>query len=166
MGKFANFFKKIGKGIKKGVTKVWNFGKKVVEKAGKIARPVADVVSKVGGAMSALPGKAGAIGTGLAAGGSAVKAITDLLPDSQAKTKINESINKVVDTGQNAINKGVGYMNNFNDKAQPWIKSSEQIIRKIGDTANNINDRMPARFPFHKIAIPLTGPGNIKNVFN
>lgn len=142
MGKFANFFKKIGAGIKKGATKVWNFGKKVVSKVGKVIRPIADIASKVGGIMSSLPGKAGLIGTGLAAGGSAVKGLVEMLPDSQAKTKLNEVINKGVDTGQNLIARGAAAMNNVNNKVQPWLNSGVNISRAIADGADRLSGKM------------------------
>ena len=156
MGKFVEFFKKIGRGIKKGATKVWNWTKGAVSKVGKILRPVADIAAKVGGSMSALPGKAGAIGTGLAAGGSAVKAITDLLPDSEAKNKINESINKAVDTGQSIVNNGAQVIQRFNDKAQPWISSGVQIANKLADGADKLGLRMN-RMPMPRFK--LTGRG-------
>ena len=142
MGKFLNFFRKIGSGIKKGATKVWNWTQNAVQKVSKIARPIADIAAKVGGAMSALPGKAGAIGTGLAAGGETIKSITDMLPDSAAKNKINESINRAVDTGQGYINKGIDFMNNVNNKAQPWINSGVNITRRIADGADKLGARM------------------------
>ena len=139
MGKVGRFFKKLWGGVKKGATKVWGFGKKVVQKVGHVLRPVADVAEKVGGLMSNLPGKAGLIGTGLAAGGSTVKTIADMLPDSKAKTKIEEAISKGVDTGQQWINKGTGIINDVNNKVQPWIHSGVKIGRKIADGADRLN---------------------------
>ena len=155
MGKIGKFFKKLWGGVKKGATKVWNFGKKAVQKVGHVLRPVADVAEKVGGMMSNLPGKAGLIGTGLAAGGSTVKAITDMLPESKAKTKIEEAINKGVDTGQQWINKGTGLINDVNNKVQPWIKSGVDISRKIADGADRLNVKMNGFNP--KVMPPLSG---------
>ena len=150
MGKFANFFKKIGSGIKQGATKVWDWTRNALHKVGKITRPLADVAAKVGGTMSALPGKAGSIGTGLAAGGEAVKAITDMLPNSAAKDKINESINKGLDTGQQYINKGIDFMNNVNNKALPWINAGVNISNAIADGADKLHARMPNQIPVLK----------------
>ena len=150
MGKFANFFKKIGRGIKRGATKVWDWTRNALHKVGKITRPLADVAAKVGGTMSALPGKAGSIGTGLAAGGEAVKAITDMLPNSAAKDKINESINKGLDTGQQYINKGIDFMNNVNNKALPWINAGVNISNAIADGADKLHTRMPNQLPVLK----------------
>ena len=155
MGKIGRFFKKLWGGIKKGATKVWDFGKRVVGKVGHVLRPVADVAAKIGGAMSNLPGKAGAIGTGLAAGGATVKTITDLLPESKAKDKINEAINKGVDTGQQYIAKGADALTKINDKVQPWIKSGVDISRRIADGADRVHTMMSKspglRFP--KLAV-------------
>lgn len=152
MGKVGKFFKKVWGGIKKGATKVWDFGKKAVQKVGHVLRPVADVAEKVGGVMSNLPGKAGLIGTGLAAGGATVKTITDMLPDSKAKTKIEEAINKGVDTGQNAVNRFSEGLTQFNNKAQPWIRSGVDISRKIADGVDRLNN--PNRFSVLK-GIPV-----------
>ena len=150
MGKIKEFFKKIGRGIKKGATKAWDWTRGAIQKVAKIARPVADIASKVGGAMSALPGKAGAIGTGMAAGGEAIKSITDLLPDSAAKNKINESINKGLDTGQQDLNKGIEFINNVNNKALPWIDAGGKIANKIGEGADKLYKKMPAQIPVLK----------------
>jgi len=142
MGKIGKFFKKLAGGIKKGATKVWNFGKTAVQKVGHVLRPLADVAEKVGGLMSNLPGKAGMIGTGLAAGGSTVKTITDMLPDSKAKTKIEEALNKGLDTGQQWINKGTDVLNKVNNKAQPWIHAGVDISRKLADGADTLSARL------------------------
>ena len=155
MGKIKNFFRKIGEGIKKGATKVWNWSKNVVQKVAKIARPVADVASKVGGAMSALPGKAGAIGTGLAAGGETIKQITDLLPNSTAKDKINNAIDKGLDTGQQFINRGALFATNLNNKFQPWINATSNIANKVADGADKLYNIMPAQLPVLKQAAPV-----------
>ena len=152
MGKFIDFFKRIGRGIKQGATKVWDWTKNAVGKVGNFLRPISDVAAKIGGAMSMLPGKAGAIGTGLAAGGTAIKSITDMLPNSEAKEKINNAIDKAVDTGQGYINKGVDFMNNVNNKVQPWINSGVDITRRIADGADRLYPRM------NQIAIPLPRP--------
>ena len=89
MGRIGKFFNNTINGVKKWATKIWNFGNNVVSKVGHVLKPVASIAEKVGGVMSALPGKAGLIGTALAKGGSVVRNITSLLPDSTAKTKIN-----------------------------------------------------------------------------
>jgi len=150
MGRIKNFFKKIGQGIKNGATKVYNFGKGVVQKVGHVLRPVADIAEKVGGVMSALPGKAGMIGSGLAAGGATVKTITDLLPESKAKTKLNEALDKTLNKGQEYINKGAGIINDINNKTQPWLKAGTDISRKIADGADKLGAKMPANLPVIK----------------
>ena len=156
MGRIGRFFKKVWNGVKKGATKVWNFGKNVVQKVAQVARPVAEVAQNIGGALSALPGKAGLIGTGLAAGGAAVKGITNMLPDSAAKNKINESITKVVDTGQNAVNKFSEGLQQFNNKAQPWINSGVKIANRVA---------LAPGFKPGRGAIPL-GPEETKRLVN
>ena len=131
MGKVGKFFSNSLTGLKKGATKVWNFGKNAVGKVGHVLRPMADVAEKVGGVMRALPGKAGMIGSLIQGGASAIKNITNMLPDSKAKTMIEKSIDKGVDTGQRILNKGVDVVNRVNDKTQPWINSGINITRKL-----------------------------------
>ena len=131
MGKVGKFFSNSLGGLKRGATKVWSFGKNVVGKAGHVLRPMADVAEKVGSVMRALPGKAGMIGSLIQGGASAIKNITNMLPDSKAKTMIEQSIDKGVDTGQRILNKGVDVVNRVNDKTQPWINSGINITRKL-----------------------------------
>ena len=131
MGKIGKFFSNSLGGLKKGATKVWSFGKNVVGKVGHVLRPIANVAEKVGGVMKALPGKAGMIGSLIQGGASAIKNITGLLPDSKAKTMIEQSIDKGVDTGQKIINKGADVLNKVNNKTQPWIDAGVNITRKL-----------------------------------
>ena len=131
MGKFGNFVKNISSGIKKGATKVWEVGRNTVQKVGKVIKPAAEIAAKVGGFMSMLPGKAGLVGKLISTGGEAVKRYTNMLPDSKAKDKINESINKVVDTGQNVVNRASEGIQRFNNITQPWINSGVNIARQL-----------------------------------
>ena len=131
MGKVGKFFSNSLSGLKKGATKVWNFGRNTVGKVGHVLRPMANIAEKVGGVMSALPGKAGMIGSLIHGGASALKNITGMLPDSKAKTMIDQSINKGVNTSQRLLNKGVDVINNVNQKTQPWINAGVNITRKL-----------------------------------
>ena len=131
MGKIGKFFKKVWGGVKKGATKVWDVGKKVVEKAGHVLRPAADIAEKAGKFMSILPGKFGKFGQALDGGGRAIKTMTDMLPDSQAKTKLNEYIDNGINKGHSAIDRGKSILNDVNNKTQPWIRSGVDITRHI-----------------------------------
>ena len=137
----GSFFKKVWGGIKKGATKVWDVGKTVVTKAGHVLRPITDIAGKVGGVLSMLPGKAGTIAKGITAAGAGVKALTDMLPDSQAKSKIQTALDKGMDTGQRLIKQGTDKLTQLDAYAQPWIRSGVQIGRAVADGA----DRLAAR---------------------
>ena len=147
MGKFGDFFKKVWTGIKKGATKVWDFGKGAVQKIGHLLRPAADIAGKVGGFLSMLPGKAGKFGKLFESGGKAVKTITDMLPESQAKTKIQDALDKGIDTGQRYIKQGTEKLTQFSDKVHPWRDSGTRIARTIADGTDRLYARMPAQLP-------------------
>ena len=140
MGRIGRFFKNIWNGVKNGATKVWNFGKNVVApKVVKVIKKIPEIVDKVTGITSLIPGKAGLVSSFINRGANAIKGLTDMLPDGQAKTKINEAINKGVDTGQNIIDKGTNAITNITNKAQPWLNAASNIsnhivggVRKIG----------------------------------
>ena len=137
MGKFLNFFKNIGQGIKRGATKVVDWAKnKAAPAIGRVVRPIVDIGSKIGNVLSYLPGTAGLIGKGITMGGEAIKGLTNLLPNSNAKDKINDSINRIVDTGQNSVNRVSEGIQRFNNKVQPWINAGVNIGNRIGDMAN------------------------------
>ena len=131
MGKVGKFFSNSLSGLKKGATEVWNFSRNTVGKVGHVLRPMANIAEKVGGVMSALPGKAGMIGSLIQNGASAVKNITGLLPDSKAKTMIEQSIDRGVDTSQRLLNRGADVINRVNGKTQPWINAGVNITRKL-----------------------------------
>lgn len=137
MGKFLNFFKNIGQGIKRGATKVVDFVKnKAAPAIGRIVRPAIDIASKVGGFMSVLPGKFGKYGELFHKGADAVREITNLLPNSQAKDKINDAVNTIDDGGGSLINKAQQGIERFNNITQPWLNSGINIARRIGDYSN------------------------------
>jgi len=127
----GSFFKKVWSGVKHGATKVWDFGKKVVEKGGRILRPAIDIARKAAGFMSMLPGKAGKFGEMFKRGTDFAKHLTDMLPDSQAKKKIEEAIDKGSDNGQRYIQQATDKITQFNDRVQPWLRSGVQIGEKV-----------------------------------
>ena len=127
MGKFGQFFKNALDGAKRGATKIWNAGSNIVQKVSKVARPAVELASKFGGFMKNLPGKAGEIGDMINRGANAIKNITDLLPNSEAKNKINNAIDRGKDYSQNVINRATEGINRFNNITQPWINSAKQI---------------------------------------
>ena len=150
MGRIGRFFKNIWNGVKNGATKVWNFGKNVVApKVVKVIKKIPEIVDKVTGITSLIPGKAGLISSFINRGANAIKGLTDMLPDGQAKTKINDAINKSVDTGQNIIDKGTNAITNITNKAQPWLDAAKNISN--GLTSN--------RFLGYPKTIPQFGRG-------
>jgi len=131
MGKFGNFFKKIGQGIKKGATKIWDGAKKVIPRVVDVVKRLPEYADKAGRVLSLLPGKAGMLGQLIHQGGQFVKPLIDKLPDGRAKEKIQQYSDKVIDKGENAVNKFSRGLNDFNNKAQPWIRAGGDISRSI-----------------------------------
>lgn len=78
--RFNEFMSKFGKGLKKGFQKVGSFAMKALPVVTNIARTV-------GGVMSSMPGKAGAIGTGIASVAAAGDGILNALPEGEIKSK-------------------------------------------------------------------------------
>ena len=142
MGKFGNFFKNVWGGIKKGATKVWDVGKTTVKKVGHILRPAADIAGKIGGFMRMLPGKAGEFGKALHRGGEYLKGLTNMLPDGEAKKKIQGAIDDGVNKGDQFINRGTEKMNQLNGKVQPWIDSGTRIARTVADGTDRLYTRL------------------------
>ena len=149
MGRIGRFFKNIWNGVKNGATKVWNFGKNVVApKIVKVIKKIPEIVDKVTGITSLIPGKAGLVSSLINRGANAVKGLTDMLPDGQAKTKINEAINKGVDTGQNIIDKGTNAITNITNKAQPWLNTATNISRRLTDGVGTRKVALAPEFKF------------------
>jgi len=123
MGKFGNFFKKIGQGIKKGATKIWDGAKKVIPRVVDVVKRLPEYADKAGRILSLLPGKAGKFGELFQKGSQFVKPLIDKLPDSEAKKKIQHFTDNAIDKGENAVNRFSRGLNDFNNKVQPWIRA-------------------------------------------
>ena len=139
MGKFSNFVKNVGRGIKKGATKLWSFGKNAVEKAGKVIRPIAKVVNTITGYTKNLPGAIGWVSGLLNKGSEGVKNIIDMLPDSAAKNKLDEYRNRVENKGHELIDRGKNIVN----KVTPWTNAAHKISEKILSRPNAVNNFSP-----------------------
>ena len=116
MGRFKNFFKKIGQGLKK----VGRFVKdKALPAIGRIAKPILNV-------MSLIPGKIGAIGQIGSAVTSALHGITEKIPNKDVRDKIDNVINKGNDKFQTVI-----------DKGKQYAETGNQIVGAVKDGWNN-----------------------------
>ena len=131
MGKFTDFFKKIGQGIKKGATKIWDGAKKVIPRVVDVVKRLPDYADKAGRVLSLLPGKFGKFGRLIHQGGEFVKPLINQLPDGKAKEKIQQFTDNAINKGENAVNKFSQGLNEFNNKAQPWIKAGGDISRSV-----------------------------------
>ena len=144
MGKFTDFFKGIGRGIKRGATKIYNGVTKVVPKVVDVIKRAPEYVDKAGRILSLLPGKYGKIGDLIHKGSQFVKPMIDVLPDSKAKEKINEYYNKGESKVNEYYNKGGELINNVNNKVQPWLRAGGDISRRlnnvIGGGGNKVLD--------------------------
>ena len=132
MGRIKSFFSKVGEGVKRGATKVFQFGKGIVEKSGHIIRPAVDIAGKVSGVLSHLPGTVGTVGKAFSKGIDYVKGITNMLPNSKAKDIINSATNKIDDKGRSLIDKGQRYAIDVKNKTIPWVDAGIGIVKKVG----------------------------------
>ena len=126
-----NFFRNAWNGAKTGATKVFNGLRKGAEFVGRVAKPIGTLASTAGSILGVLPGKIGEFGKLINRGGDAIKSITNLLPNSDVKDKINHALDKGLDYGQRTINKGQNFINDVNNKAQPWLTSIPQITDRL-----------------------------------
>ena len=115
-----DFFKKVGRGIGKFAGKVWNGVKKVGGVVGKIAKPVL-------GVMSHLPGIGGTIGR---IGGKIVdgiKRVVDLIPNKNARDKLNQ----YTDKGRDIVNKTENVVDGVGEKLRPWVEFGNKVMKKL-----------------------------------
>ena len=114
-----DFFKKVGRGIKKAAGKVWGGVKKGAAVVGKIAKPILNV-------MSVLPGKLGLIGKVGTAAAEVAKDVVDRIPNQQAKDKLNE----VIDKGKQAVDNVQNKAQTIADKTKPWVNAGLSFFNK------------------------------------
>ena len=114
-----NFFKKIGRGIKKAAGKVWGGVKKAAGFVGKVTKPILNV-------MSVLPGTLGLIGKVGSAAANVVKDVVDRIPNQQAKDKLNE----VIDKGKQAVDNVQEKAQTVANKVKPWADAGLSFYNK------------------------------------
>ena len=133
----GNFFRNVWGGAKKGATKVFGGLKKGAEFIGRIAKPISHLAEGAGKLMGVLPGKIGQFGRALNQGGAFVRQLTNELPNSDVKNKLNEALNKGESIANNYTNRAQKYAENIRDSGQPWLKAGSSIINKIGGMATD-----------------------------
>ena len=104
-----DFFRKVGRGIKRAAGKVWGGIKKGAQFVGKVAKPVLSI-------MSNLPGPIGLIGK--IGGGvyDVAKDVVNRIPNQQAKDKLNGVIDRGKEIADDVRDKAMGVA----DKVKPW----------------------------------------------
>ena len=132
-----NFFRNAWNGAKNGATKVFNGLRKGAEFVGRVAKPIGTLASTAGSILGVLPGKVGEFGKLISHGGDAIKSITNLLPNSEVKEKLNNAIDKGLDYSHRAIDKGQTFINDVNNKAQPWLTAAPQIANCLSRYATD-----------------------------
>ena len=133
----SNFFRNVWNGAKKGATKIYGGLRKGAEFVGRIAKPIGKVATAAGGIMGMIPGKIGLVGKALAMGGEAIKSLTNSLPNSSVKDKLNSAIDRGLNAGSNIISKSQQYAQRLNDTGQPYLNAGSNIINRIGTMATD-----------------------------
>ena len=96
-----------------------------------MAKPVANFASTAGQILSVLPGRIGEFGRAFNKGVNVVKDLVNLLPNSNAKEKINNAINNGSDWVNDKFDRGRQITENVNNTVQPWIHSGTQIADRL-----------------------------------
>ena len=141
MGRIKNFFSRIGNGIKSGATKVWNGVRNGIGYVGRIAKPLSSMALGAGSILGRIPGTVGLVGKALQGGGAVLKSLTDSLPNSSVKEKINNAIEKGLNYGNSAINKAQNYANTISNTGQNYLYAGANIANKVGDIATDFVNR-------------------------
>ena len=172
--KLKGFGKRVWSGIKGFGGKVIDTGKKVFKKVGEVAGKVVSPVAKV---LSFLPGTLGTIGRVVSGVTDAVKTVTDQIPNSEAKKKINDFVTKIDDTSHKVINKieeGGQKAQGVIGKIEKGIDTAKQIPgtlmsrikERVGDDIAFVKKisggkGMPEFVPKTPASIQLVGPGGM-----
>ncbi len=121
------FFKKIGNGVKNGVSWAKDKFHKTVNVVKKFAKPVMGVVDKVSGVLSMVPGKIGLIAGGVNAANGVANKVLDQIPDGAAKNKLKAAQGKTTNTANNVLTK----VGNIADKANDYVQRGQNIANII-----------------------------------
>ena len=133
----GNFFRNVWNGAKKGATKVYGGLRKGAEFVGRIAKPIGRLASTAGGIIGMLPGHVGLIGKVLFAGGEAIKSLTNSLPNSAVKDKLNNAIDRGLTTGGAFVNSAQRIAQKVSDSGQSYLNAGSNIINRIGNIATD-----------------------------
>lgn len=121
------FFKKIGNGVKNGVSWAKDKFHKTVNVVKKFAKPVMGAVDKVSGLLSMVPGKIGLIAGGVNAANGVANKVLDQIPDGAAKNKLKAAQGKTTNTANNVLTK----VGNIADKANDYVQRGQNIANII-----------------------------------
>ena len=133
----GNFFRNVWNGAKKGATKVYGGLRKGAEFVGRIAKPIGRLASTAGGIIGMLPGHVGMIGKALFAGGEAIKSLTNSLPNSAIKDKLNNALDRGLTTGGAFVNSAQRLAQKVSDSGQSYLNAGANVINRIGNIATD-----------------------------
>ena len=111
-----DFFKKVGRGIKRTAGKIWGGIKKGARFVGKVAKPIISIAKPILGGLSMLPGKLGMIGKIGSGVAEFAKNIVNRIPNQQAKDKLND----VIDRGKGVVDNVQDKATDVANKVKPW----------------------------------------------
>lgn len=124
MGRIKDFFKKIGRGLKKAGRWIKD---KVFPAIGRVVKPVLSVIGL-------LPGKIGMVGKIGSAVTNLIHEGVNNIPNKDARDKINGAIAKGNEKFQGVIDKGKEYA----ESANGMIGVGKEIINTVKDGAQNV----------------------------
>ena len=131
----GSFFRGAWDKVKKVGGKIGGAIKNGARVVGRIAKPVANIISGVSGFLAGAPGKIGQIAGVVRKGIDGARKLIDLLPDSKFKTKLEEGSDKADDI----VNKGEKFVSHYADKGKeytPFLDRVSDVVQKGGDAIN------------------------------
>ena len=156
-----DFFKKVGRGIKKGAGKLWKAVKGVGGKIFKVAKGAGKVVSKI--APVAAP-VLDSIMPGLGTGVSIASKFVDALPEGKAKSTLNNAVQKVSDTVNSKapgvidkVKQGIGVATDVADRINQSSGIGDLVKKSKGDIEHLANKAAPVLVAFSKKVTPVVG---------
>ena len=131
----GSFFRGAWDKVKKVGGKIGGAVKGAARVVGKIAKPVANIVSGVSGFLAGAPGKIGKIAGAVKKGVDTAKKFIDLLPDSKFKKRLEEGSDKadeLVKRGE----KVVGDIMERGKQYTPFMDKVGEVVQRGGEAIN------------------------------
>ena len=131
----GSFFRGAWDKVKKVGGKIGGAVKGAARVVGKIAKPVANIVSGVSGFLAGAPGKIGKIAGAVKKGVDTARKFIDLLPDSKFKKRLEEGSDKA----DELVKRGEKVVGDIMEKGKqytPFMDKVGEVVQRGGEAIN------------------------------